>query len=281
MFFRRQSDRSQVAPTATFPAPLERVEWGGIWAGYALAVGMAVLLTFLVLGIGLSSVNPMDVNSWASVAGGAAVWSGIVILIAVFIGAWVAGSAPAGSRGHGILRGVTLWGLVMITAVTMFGWLATHAVAMAARVAPAAAEIAQNLPPVGAGTLPPPAELRNHVASAIEGSGVHVSNGVIDEVAARLNAGDHAGADSALARAANIPPTRADTILNQVAVPASGTNTNPAASPSQNLAKGAAEGVKTAAWAGFWMALLTLCAAVLGGAIGGGGLGDLRGRRSV
>jgi hypothetical protein len=271
IFVRRQSDRQTPTEAGKPRLLVEHIEWGGIWAGYAVSIGLAVLLTFLVLAIGLTSVNPMDVRSWISVAGGAAVWSAIVVLISIFIGAIVAGRTPASSRQYGVLRGVTLWGLLMLTAVIGFAWLAT-------RMAPMAAQMAREMPSVGAGTLPAPQMLHSNVESALLSNNIRLSNGQIDDIAARLNAGDRVDASSTLANAAHISTNRADAILNQVAPPTTTTSQLQPAGPQQ-LARGAATSAKTAAWAGFWMALLMLCVSVVGGAIGGGALKNLNGAR--
>ncbi|MHB8736288.1 MAG: hypothetical protein ACYC6M_13385 [Terriglobales bacterium] len=255
MFLRRQSERLASVQPGAAPAGVA-TEWSGIWAGYLAFAGSAVLLLFLVLGIGFSNVNPLDVGSWKSLAGGAAIWSGIAILIATFFGAWAAARAPLANRTQGMMRGVALWGLVMITAMMLVGSLAAGAAQAAAGTASAAVPIAAQ------GAV-------SEVQSTLQSNGVNVTQAQAGEIAARWASGDHGGAADLLSRQGGISTAQANSLLNQAAVQAQqSTGGISPAKVGRQVAQGAASGASAVAWGGFWLSLLSLIAAVGGGAVG-------------
>jgi len=200
MFMRRQNERLG-AGQASAPATVAGGEWSGIWAGYVVFAGSAVLLLFLVLGIGFSNVNPLDTGSWKAMAGSAAIWSGIAVLIATFLGGWAAARASLASRFQGVMRGLAVWGMVTITSLLLAGSLASGAAQAATGAAQAAAPVAAALG-------------------------------------------------------------------NQASTQASLPNSDNAKGIGRQVAQGAATTGSAVAWGGFWLSVLTLLAAVAGGASG-------------
>ena len=71
--------------------PLEgfRISWGGIWAGVLTVMGTLLFLSTLGLAIGVSTVNPGSTEA-STVGVAAAVWSGLSLLIALFVGGMAA-----------------------------------------------------------------------------------------------------------------------------------------------------------------------------------------------
>ena len=97
-----------VAPaTAVVPAR-DRVRWGPIWAGLIATLASFLVLESLALGLGLLTSTTTGggvsaANPWVS---------GIALLIAFFIGGWVAEATSAvRGTGAGILNGLMVWGL--------------------------------------------------------------------------------------------------------------------------------------------------------------------------
>jgi len=97
-----------VAPaTAVVPAR-DRVRWGPIWAGLIATLASFLVLESLALGLGLLTSTTTGggvsaANPWVS---------GIALLIAFFIGGWVAEATSAvRGAGAGILNGLMVWGL--------------------------------------------------------------------------------------------------------------------------------------------------------------------------
>ncbi len=267
MFSRRETDRQGEVVNMPVAGAPEKVEWSGVWSGYVISIGVALLLMFLVLGLGLSSVNPVDANSWKSAAAGTGIWVGICFLIATFIGGWVAGRSPASTRRIGLLKGVTMWGLLMVSAIALGALLAGTALTTASSIAssPTAAQAATS---VAGSTSDLPTVLQNN--------GIQLSAAQTTALQARLAAGDRTGAASTLARDANLPNARATAIINQVNAnsPLAGVSGGQVASTAKTVAA-------RASWAGFWFALITLICAAVGGVIGGGGLRRFRTRQSA
>ena len=77
-------ERLDVAPVSGF-----KVSWGGIWAGVLTVMGILLFLTTLGLAIGISAVDPGQTDAGA-VGTGAAIWSGLSLLIALFVGGMAA-----------------------------------------------------------------------------------------------------------------------------------------------------------------------------------------------
>jgi len=71
---------------------INRLSWGAIIAGVFIAIAVQLLLSFLGLGIGFGSINPMDeAKPFSGLGIGALVWWIVSMLISVFTGGWVAG----------------------------------------------------------------------------------------------------------------------------------------------------------------------------------------------
>lgn len=256
LYVRRQSDRDLGSQVATSGTEVPRhMDWNGVWTGYMAFVGFSVLLLAFVFGVGFSSLNPLAGSSWAGAGTGTLVWSGIVGLIALFIGAWVAGRTPHTTRQHGMMRGVMLWGLAMLSTLLLVGWLAGTALAATTGVAGAALGSASN---ISAG----------RVTSVLQQNGITgVTADQASTISSQLMAGDQSGAASSLANEANISTDRANTILGQVGAPVAGA--------ASTAGRAVQHGGASLSWGLFWMALIGLGVSLLGGAMGGGGV-DLR-----
>src|ERR1044072_6809654 len=66
-----------------------RISWGGVWAGVLTVLGTLLFLTTLGLAVGVSAVDPTNTDA-STVGIGAAVWSAVSLLIALFIGGMAA-----------------------------------------------------------------------------------------------------------------------------------------------------------------------------------------------
>lgn len=257
MFVRRQADRELEAARVAVPAigAADRLPWGGIWAGYVVFVGVATLLLFLVMGIGFSNVNPLNASSWATVGGGIATWSVIVLLVATFFGGWVAARRPRSTRGDAMTRAVVLWGLIMLSTLLITGWMAGKAVTIAGSAASTIGATIQRAAPAT-------------ITSTLQQNGVTITEAQATAISARLGAGDRQGAANTLAQAGGISNDRAQTLINQIAGPIQ----QQAQTAGRQAAQGAAQGGGAVTWAGFWLALLSLGAALLGALASGGTL---------
>lgn len=112
-----------VAPLSGF-----RISWGGIWAGVLTVMGTLLFLTTLGLAVGVSAVDPGQTDA-DTVGTGAAVWSGISLLIALFVGGMA--STRLGlvfDRAAGAFEGALVWVLSFLIVL----WLATSGVRLVA-----------------------------------------------------------------------------------------------------------------------------------------------------
>lgn len=99
-----------------------RVAWGSIWAGFLVAIGVFMLLTVLGLAIGISSVDlgPAEDDNAAGLGIGAAIWSGLTLLVALYVGGMVATRAGmVYDKAAGMVEGVLIWVLFLLTLVYM------------------------------------------------------------------------------------------------------------------------------------------------------------------
>lgn len=132
--------------TAVLREPLlGRVSWGALFAGFFFGFAIWVLLLALGGGIGFSSFDATDVQSWQHLGIGFGIWGVIAGIIALFVAGWI--TARLGSvetAASGMLHGAALWGFMLVTGL----WLATMAVAgtaaTAAQAAGGAAQAAGN-----------------------------------------------------------------------------------------------------------------------------------------
>jgi hypothetical protein len=98
-----------------------RVAWGGVWSGYLVATGVFLLLTTLGLAVGVSAadVGPGESNA-REIGMGAAIWTGITLLVALFVGGWVATrTGVVHDRAAGVVEGVLVWVLSILTVIYM------------------------------------------------------------------------------------------------------------------------------------------------------------------
>jgi len=121
-----QPAMAQVDPNtpqvAVFPAQLERISWSAIIAGSIVALILQLAINLLAVGIGVSTINPMDSDDSASpksLGQGAVAAIVISMIVSLFIGGWMAARfSGAPERVDGLLHGVMVWGVV--TLVTIF-----------------------------------------------------------------------------------------------------------------------------------------------------------------
>jgi hypothetical protein len=103
-----------------------RIAWSAIFAGVFVALGVALLLTFLGAGIGASTINPLqEQNPFQGLGIGALIWTLVTGIIAFFFGGWVAGygSGWAPTRGEAMTHAAVTWALASIAVI----WLVTGA----------------------------------------------------------------------------------------------------------------------------------------------------------
>ncbi|WP_316807710.1 hypothetical protein [Pedobacter agri] len=93
---------------------INRLTWSAIIAGVFIAIAVQLLLSFLGLGIGFGSINPMEeAKPFSGLGTGALIWWIITMLISVFTGGWVAGwFSNHIQRTDLVLHGLLTWCLL-------------------------------------------------------------------------------------------------------------------------------------------------------------------------
>lgn len=101
---------------AGFLNGLRRISWSAVFAGVLVAVIAQIMLSLLGLGIGLSTIDPLQENNpMAGLGTGAAVWYGISTILSLLAGGWVAGRMAGGTRTFdNTLHGILTWSITTL-----------------------------------------------------------------------------------------------------------------------------------------------------------------------
>ncbi len=162
------SHEHRFAATAWFGAEGMKVSWGGVFAGVLVAMGVSMLLASLGVAIGISAVNPGETDA-STIGIGAAIWGGLQLLIALFIGGMVATRVGAFfDRTTGFFEGVLVW----VVSLLVMAYLAGSGIAS-----------------VAAGTFSLLGGATQTLSEVVEGEGAGANvdiSGSVDEMAAQL-----------------------------------------------------------------------------------------------
>jgi hypothetical protein len=91
------------------------MKWSAVFAGAILGIGLWILLQTLGVGIGLASVDVDEAGNLRGIGIGTGIWSLIAPLIAMFLGAYLAGRlAGTFSRKVGAMHGSVVWALATL-----------------------------------------------------------------------------------------------------------------------------------------------------------------------
>jgi hypothetical protein len=105
-----------------------RVSWSGIFGGVVVGIGLLLLLTALGLAVGITSIDPNTPDA-SRIGVGAALWTGISLLIALFVGGWAATRmSMLWDRTAALFQGTLVWALSMLLIL----WLAASGIGLIA-----------------------------------------------------------------------------------------------------------------------------------------------------
>ncbi len=94
------------------------VRWGAIFAGVAAGVSVQLVLTLFGIATGLSAAEVADANSGAAI--GALLWAGASMLVAAFVGGYVAARMSGLKRkADGVLHGLVSWAVTTLLFATV------------------------------------------------------------------------------------------------------------------------------------------------------------------
>jgi hypothetical protein len=237
-----------------------RISWGGIWAGVLTVLGTLLFLTTLGLAIGVSAADPGNTDAGA-LGLGAAIWSGLSLLIALFVGGIAATRlGMVFDRAAGAFEGALVWVLSFVAIL----WLAGSGVQL----------VASGISRVFSGVT-------QTIGSAAGGID-ELSSGDVDQILARLN---DPRTVSTVATATGMSEQNVRSTLGDVAQRVEAARDNPQqaaaevrsgierlmAQARQQLpaaAERVQEGAAKTAWIAFAAMLISLIAAVAGAMVG-------------
>jgi hypothetical protein len=101
----------------------DRVRWGAIIAGVVTAFAVLLFLTTIGIALGLSALGgDNDTSGWGTTAG---IYGAITLLLAFFVGGWVAARAAAPSpESNGVFNGFLTGAAILLLLL----WMATTAI---------------------------------------------------------------------------------------------------------------------------------------------------------
>jgi hypothetical protein len=247
-------DRQLEAAGAYMRRPLfPAIRWGAVLAGVAVGVSVQLALTLLGIATGLSTT---DVTQGETVGMGPLLWAGFSMLVAAFVGGYVAARMSGLKRkADGILHGAVAWAVTTI----MFAALATSiGGTLLSGVFNNMSQLAQS----AASSSGSP------VGSMVQGQLGKVDPAAIKQVQQAIQNGQRDQAVQQLT-SMGIDQAKASAIVDQAMI-ASGKPE--AASPQgRQTAEAAVKGAGAAAWVVFLAVALALAIGIGGGALGAAG----------
>jgi hypothetical protein len=248
-------ERFDVAPLSGF-----RISWGGIWAGVLTVMGTLLFLTTLGFAIGITAVDPGQTDA-SSFGTGAAIWSGLSLLIALFVGGMAATRlGMVFDRAAGAFEGALVWVLSFLIVL----WLASSGVRL----------IASGISGLFSGI--------GQTVSAAAGGMEDLSSGDVEQILGRLNDPQTA---RTVASATGMSEQEVRTQLSELASRVEAARDNPQQAVAEvrqgtaqlmerakqqlpAVAANAQESATKAAWITFSAMLISLLAAIAGSMVG-------------
>lgn len=236
-----------------FPA----IRWGAVLAGVAVGVSVQLALTLLGIATGLSTT---EVTQGETLGTGPLIWAGFSMLIAAFVGGYVAARMSGLKRkADGILHGAVSWAvttiLFAVLATTIGGTLVSGVFNNMAQLAQAGASAA------GGAESP--------IAAMMRTQGAKLDAESMKQFQQFLQAGQREQAVQLLSARMGVDQNRASGIVDQALI----LTGSPEAASQQGRAttEGALQTAGTAAWVVFLAVALALGLGIGGGALGAAG----------
>jgi hypothetical protein len=234
-----------------FPA----IRWGAVLAGVAVGISVQLALTLLGVATGLTST---DVSQGETLGMGPLLWAGFSMLIAAFVGGYVAARMSGLKRKtDGVLHGAVSWAvttiLFAVLATSIGGTLVSSVFSNMSQLASASS--------AGAGGSP--------LAAMMRSQNVNMDAATLRQLQQYLQSGQRDQAVQLVSRSAGVDPSRAAAVVDQALIL---TGSPQAASPQgQQRADTALHGAGAAAWVVFLAVALALAIGIGGGAMGAAG----------
>jgi hypothetical protein len=254
-------ERNVVVERGVDPFAGMRISWGGVFGGVLAGLGTLLLLTTLGIAIGISAVDPSSPDG-SAVGTGAALWTALTLLIALFIGGWAATRlSMLWERTTAFFEGALVW----VLSVMLILYLTASGVGLVARGAfNVAGQVAQS------------------ASSAMGPEMQQMAGGNVNQMLQRLRDPQTA---QQLATVTGASPSEVRSALDETATKVEAARDNPeqaaqamrdgmqplverAKQNAAQMAERAQPAASRAAWITFGALLLSLFAAVAGAAVG-------------
>lgn len=296
------------------------IQWGAIVAGLALGLAVQMLLTLLGLAIGAWSIDLRDAQPAGGIPLATGLWTGMSMLISAFVGSYAASRlSGASNRTQGLYHGAVLWGVASVVfawlATTALSFMIGGVFAtvggglqmLSQGVGKAVSAASSKMTDTGISNITP-ADLRNQIESVLQAtekpelqpsrmnkevdkkaaqarggqSLQKVSDSTLGEIRDKLVAMDRDAAVNVMVNKLGMAEKQAQEVAQSVigmvaTVKETGKEIK---EKSLDIGNATVTGVGSAAWWLFVLALLSLGASLIGGALGAGGelLSRLEGR---
>lgn len=241
------------APYARRPL-FSAVRWGAVMAGVAVGISVQLLLTLLGIATGLSAT---DVSQGEGMGTGPLLWAGLSMLIAAFVGGYVAARMSGLKRkADGVLHGAVSWAVTTILfamlATSIGGTLLSGVFNNMSQLASASAR---------SGDSPLGALMRAH--------GARLDAASLSQLQQYLQAGQRDQAVQLMTNATGMDTAKASALVDQALI----LTGSPAAASAQSreAAENAMHRAGGAAWAAFAAVGLALAIGMGGGIVGAAG----------
>jgi len=232
------------------------MRWGSILAGVVVGISVQLVLTLLGIATGLSTVDINATETTSASATAPLLWAGVSMLIAAFIGGYVAArSSGLKRKSDGLLHGATAWGVTTLLFVVL------AASAGGSLLGGIFGSMGEAMSQVGA---------NNSVAGGVLNRQFgNVDPGIVDRFERQIQAGHRDEAIALLTGSLNMDQARAATIVDQALIVAG--------TPAQASPQGRATANRTVqmatntAWMTFGAIALSLALGMSGGLLGATG----------
>ncbi len=127
---------------------IKRISWPAVLGGVVVALAVQLLLSLLGLGIGASTIDPLQQqNPMSGLGTGTGIWFAVTTIISLYGGGWVAGRlAGMNRRLESSLHGVLTWAFTALIAFYFINSLLSSALSgMAGMVKSGASAVSQGV----------------------------------------------------------------------------------------------------------------------------------------
>jgi hypothetical protein len=140
-----------------------RIKWSAVFAGWVVGLALQMVLMLLGLGFGAWAIDFRENNPAEGLPMGAAIWTGVSMLLAAFTGGYVTSRLSGlASRADGLYHGVVVWGVNWL----IFAWLTTTA--MSAMIGGVFSTLGSTLQAVGQGVSGVASSAANKLGDKLE-----------------------------------------------------------------------------------------------------------------